>query len=174
MTAGLVLLLVISQVFQVNNNSFLQTQDLVKTIANDAADAGSLYYENEAFFDGEKVYNKEESNKCIKDIIFSGLDLDESGVVRNNTFLEDNQVHYTSYFMDETGDFSKYVDGNLSSTEKVTLPYTFTEALNGYTKQITEPMVIVTIDMGDYDYKMGFINDIRLVRTSGYEYQGRN
>lgn len=158
--------------FQMTTDKFTEMQDVVKTAANDAADAAALLYDVDRYAGGEKVFNKEDGNKAILSIIKGNLKL-EDGMMFQNPVLRE-ACHYTTYFVDGTGEVSKYQDGLFVSSQTITFPFEFIEGNTNYTKTITEATVIVTIDAGKFDYPLAIIKDPKLIRTSGYEYIGNN
>ena len=165
------ILLSISGAFGFDNDEYHLAQDRYKAVANDAADAAALFYDQEAFAEGIKVFNKTEGNKAVKDIIKSGLNLNDSlsgGIVK---YAEGVHTYYTYYF-DEDGKMTKYHEDTLISTTDVEYPYVFKESLTDYTSKITKPTVIVTISAGKFDFRLKTIDDPELIRTSGYEYVG--
>lgn len=168
---ALTILLSTVMIFKIDNDEYQLTQDRYKTIANNAADAASLYYNKGQFSNGMKVFDKNSGNQATKDIIFKGLNLDserKGGITQYALGRHD----YYIYFFDETGVLSKYKNESFLSSEDIVFPYTFEEALTGYKTQVTEPTVLITIDAGKFDFRESFIHDQELIRTSGYEYVG--
>lgn len=170
---GLALTLVLStaMIFKMDNDEFQLTQERYKTIANNAADAASLYYNKEQFSNGIKVFNKTSGNQAAKDVILKGLSLNDErkgGITKYALGKHD----YYIYFFDETGVLSKYKNGIFLSSEDIVFPFTFEESLTGYKTQVTEPTVLITIVAGKFDFRESFIHDQELIRTSGYEYVG--
>lgn len=146
-------------VFHVDNDAFLYSQERLKHVADDCSAAASLYYDIDQFGGGYKVFNKAEGNKAIAYLI--GVDLKKAP-----------QAYYTYYF-DEDGKMSEYKGSELiSSKSGIAYPYIFEESRTGYKTEIKKPTVVVTIDMGNFDYRLQFISDKGLIRTSGYEYVG--
>ena len=80
-------------------------------------------------------------------------------------------IDYFAYYFDGDGKLYEYQNGTLKGTETIIYPYTFTEKLTGYKKQVEGPTVIVTIDAGIFDFRESFIKDPELIRTSSYEYR---
>lgn len=100
----------------------------------------------------------------------AGLSLDNSLKEVQSIYLEDIHNYYIYYF-DGDGTFSTYKEKTLIKSEKINYPFKFKEQLNDYENTITEPMVVVTIDAGKFQYR-GILPDADMIRTSGYEYVG--
>ncbi|MFV0516533.1 MAG: hypothetical protein ACK5MV_03990 [Aminipila sp.] len=156
---GLFLIFSAFSVYQVDNDIYLLKQEQLKHIADDCSAAAMLYYDKDYFGSGVKVFDKTAGNQAIDYIL--KYDLVES------------PKEYFTYYFDGNGKKTTYKDNKLISEEEgIKYPYQFTEALTGYKSMVNEPRVIVTINSGDFDYRLTFINDQRLIRTSGYEYVG--
>ncbi|MPN58757.1 hypothetical protein SDC9_206470 [bioreactor metagenome] len=118
-----------------------------------------LYYEEDSFGGGYKVFNKTAGNDAVEYLIGKNL--------------SDSPEEYFTYYFDGDGTVTVYKGRDKIAEDKgITYPYLFEEKLTGYKSMVTEPRVIVTINMGLFDYRLTFMKDQRLIRTSGYEYVG--
>lgn len=158
-TAGISVVFLLFIAFQVDHNRYLEQQVEIKSAAQDAADAAALYYDQESYAIGKKIFDQAEGIKAAQ------------AIIENQTMLPAG-IHYTVYFLDESG-MSTYQGGAFVGIANITLPYLFTELQTGYTKQINNSTVIVTIDAGTFEYTLPFLSDPPLIRTSSYEYVGR-
>lgn len=168
----LILILVIFLAFQFDNDQFVQMQEFHKRVADDCADAASLYYDEEEFSEGIKIFKKDEGNKAIAYILKESLNL-KGDLTAQTPYLKDTYTYYTYYF-DGDGTLSQYKEKTLIDQKKIEYPYNFREERTGYEKKINFATVIVTVDAGKFDYRLAFINKPRLIRTSGYEYWNYN
>lgn len=146
-------------IFQIDNDTFSFNQEQLKHVADDCSAAAMLYYEEEPFSEGVKIFDKTAGNDAVEYII--GHDLKEY------------PENYYVYYFDGNGKMSKYKGKRLIAEEEgISYPYMFCEALTGYQSLVNEPRVIVTLDCGEFDYRLNYITDPKLIRTSGYEYVG--
>ncbi|WP_312648908.1 hypothetical protein [Aminipila sp.] len=156
---GIFLIFSAFSIYQVDNDIYLLQQEQLKHICDDCSAAAMLYYDEDSFAKGDKVFNKTAGNDAIEYLI-------------QNDF-KDQPKEYLTYYFEGDGTMTRYNGSQLVGEEKgIEYPYTFEEKLTGYKSLVSEPRVIVTIDMGDYDYRLTFMRDQRLIRTSGYEYVG--
>lgn len=156
--------------FQMYTDKLIDTESLLKSTANNAANAAALYYDMDEYSEGNKVFNKEEGNKAILFTIKENLKLNNDMSFKGD-ILPDT-CHYIVYYFDETEKMTKYQDDSFVTRETVNFPFEFVEQKSNYKKTITEATIIVTIDAGTFNYSLAFIQDPKLVRTSAYEYKG--
>lgn len=155
-------------VFQIDQNQYLQASALVKATANDCSDAAALYYDQEQYADGHKIFDKDQGNAAILHLLKTNLHLTAEMTFQRKMFQD--TCHYTTYYFDGDGVMSTYMDGKFVSDRVITFPYLFEEVETEYQALISEAMVVVTINAGIADYKLKFITDPQLVRTSAHEY----
>ncbi|WP_206457883.1 hypothetical protein [Anaerovorax sp. IOR16] len=157
-TFALVLLLSSFSIFQVDNDSFLLQQEKLKHVADDCAAAASLYYTSDSYGDGIRIFDKDHGNSAV------------SYLIKQN--LKEDPLQYYVYYFDGDGHVTEYKGKDLVKRQKVEYPYLFEESLTGFKEMVYEPKTIVTIDYKLFDYRLVFLRDARLIRTSGYEYVG--
>lgn len=156
---GIFLIFSAFSIYQLDNDTYLLLQEQLKHTADDCSAAAMLYYDEGFFSEGRKVFDKTAGNDAVEYLI-------------NNNLRELPEEYFTYYF-DGDGKMTAYKGRQKIRTEAgITFPYLFTEELTGYTSPVNEPRVIVTINSGMFDYRVIFMKDQRLVRTSGYEYVG--
>lgn len=168
-TGALIILLTTLHMFQVSNDQYLYLQSRYKAVANDCADAAALFYDQEQYSVGIKTFNKSEGNAAIREIMSTSLELDDS-LHSEQKRLPEVHTYYTYYF-DSEG-MTVYYEDRFISNSKVEIPYSFSEPITGFKEDIKAPTVIVTIAAGIFDYRLLFITNPELIRTSGYEYIG--
>lgn len=157
-TLAMIILFAAFMTYQADTDSFLLQQEELKHAADNCSAAASLYYTADAYGEGIKIFNKEEGNKAIAHLIQNGL--------------REAPQNYYAYYFDGDGTMYTYEGESLMGKQTVEYPYLFQEPLTGYRQMIREPMVVVTIDYLTYDYRLPFLHDMELIRTSGYEYVG--
>lgn len=158
-TFAMFLLFVPFTIYDIDNDIYLLKQEQLKHVADDCSAAAMLYYSEDEFGGGYKVFNKTAGNDAVEYL------------VGNN--LSDLPEEYFTYYFDGDGTITVYKGRNkIAENMGITYPYLFEEELTGYKSMITEPRVIVTINMGRFDYRLTFMDEQRLIRTSGYEYVG--
>lgn len=157
-------------IYQHDHNRYLRELLNLKYVADECSASASLYYDDENLRKGLKVYNIIESERSIKELLKKNLILDDSLKPINNNYWQDNIIYY-SYYFDDSGMMKVYKNNVLQEQKVFTYNYLFTDPLTGYTKLITEPTVIVTINAGKSRYRLAYINNNRnSIRSSGYEY----
>ncbi len=156
---AVILMLSSFSIYQIDNDSYSLMQEQLKHVADDCSAAAMLYYDEDFFSGGYKVFNKAEGNNAIEHLI------------QNN--LKQQPEEYFAYFFDGSGKMTAYRGKQkIKEKDNIEYPYLFTEELTGYKSLVNEPKVIVTINRGLFDYRLNFMEDKRLIRTSGYEYVG--
>lgn len=164
-----IIVLLTFTVFQIDNDSFMREQEHLKRAADDCSAAASLYYDQEQFAMGTKVFNKAVGNEAVLYLIKRNLNLN-SDLTFDSPYFNQAFDYYVYYFDgDET--MTEYKNGQLvAEKQDAKFPYSFREELTGYTQEVKAATVIVTIDAGPFNYRISFINDPECVRSSGYEY----
>lgn len=133
---GIFLIFAAFSVYHVDNDTYLLLQEQLKHTADDCSAAAMLYYDEGFFSEGCKVFNKTEGNHAVEYLI------------KNNLWTQP-EAYYTYYF-DGNGKMAAYKGRQLLREEGgISYPYLFREGLTGYESLVTEPRVIVTIDMGN-------------------------
>lgn len=166
-SVAIFLVLSISFLFQTKHDQFILLEELVKSTANQCANTAALYYEEEAYSEGHKVFKKQEGNIAIKRILQESLGLKEDMTFQKLSLT--GHCDYMVTYFDETGLMTSFHNGIQSEEKDITFPYLFREVKSGYEKKIERPMVIVTIDVGRFSYRIATVDAPQIIRTSGYE-----
>lgn len=157
--SALIVLFTMFLVFQNDNNTYLRYQEKLKYVAEEASNSAMLFYDEDEFGNGRKIFDLTKGNQIINMLLQSNLkDADETTCI--------------VYYFDDSGKRRKYENGVLKEEENFLFNFLFTETLTGYQKLITEPTVIVTL-VGKGKFRLSFLadKDIFCIRTSGYEYK---
>lgn len=165
---AIVIIFSIFMIFQADNDGFLREQQYLKSVADDCSNAAALYYDQEMYADGVKVFNKAEGNTAILYVLKNNLHLN-SDLTSEDDALQAAFRYYTYYF-DGDGTMTTYEGDTLASQDTFSFPYQFREERTGYEQMVYEATVIVTIDAGEFNYRLATVSDPELIRTSGYEY----
>lgn len=172
-TIAMVIVLGVFMVFHVENDRYNVFQADLKSLTNDCAGAAILYYDHDAYSDGNKVFKKEEGESVIRALIQEYFYLDDNMNFPNDFSKHlSGTVHYKTFYFDYQG-LTIYEDGQFQSKEALTYPYLFRDENSDFVKQITDATVIVTVDCGDFDFSLAFLDSPKLIRTSAYEFVGR-
>lgn len=174
-------------------NYRLQTEFL-KHCADEASASAMLYYDNYYNADtfnpvklgknyGQLVFNEEEGIEAIETVLKQWLKLDGHGKL---TAQEDSyfkgEINYTAYFFNEVSDeklseifsCSVYKNGNRIEEQCFKTKdrsYMYMDAELKYEKLITSANVIITINAGRASFRLSFIKEPIVVRSSGYDYE---
>lgn len=171
-TIGVLFVMIIFSVYQVDSNMLMQKQEELKYIADEAADTAALCYDDEEYGDGNLVIEDDVANAAVLDILKKNLSLDVN-LKPTRGYWKDT-LSYTVYYFDDSLSQRTYTNGAYVSSSPFTYGEMFEEPTTGYRKVITEPTAIVTLHAGAprirLDSLSGVLPDI--VQTSAYEYVG--
>jgi len=156
-------------VFQVDNNKYVRYQEELKYHADECSNTAILNYDPIEYAQGNKVFDTLKANEKVKEILKLNLELDDNLQPLPNSYWQESIDYYT-YFFDDTGIKKSYRNGILQEQSPFSFNFMFTEPVTGYSKLITEPTVVVTLDAGKPYYRLSFLNPSNVVRTSAYEY----
>ncbi|QSX04913.1 hypothetical protein JYG23_09435 [Sedimentibacter sp. zth1] len=172
---ALCILLLFLIVFQTDNyNCRLESQNL-KYCADEASASASLFFDNISvenandFTSGYKIFDEKEGIIAIERVIQVYLKTDSSLLPTLKSYWED-KINYTVYFFDDDLICNVYTNGIKTDSFMFNYPFLYTDELLYYNKTIAKPIVIVTINAGKSRYRLNFISQITIVRSSGYEY----
>lgn len=156
---GLALIIVFSifAVFQNDNNTYLRQLEYIKYTADECAATANLYYISKDYHNGKKVFNRDECEKAIRDIIVTNLSLNDDLSPLSQSYWTD-KITYNVYYYDDSNTI---------------YPFLFTDSLTGYMSSINKPTVIVTITAGRPRFRLNFLQELNIIaiRSSAYEYQ---
>lgn len=143
----------------------------LKYCTDECSSTAALYYDEvleKNSLEGLKIFNENEGIKGVESIIDSYLNVNKDlNFVDNKIFK--GSVHYSVYFFNGNGKCNVYQDGIKESSFSFTFPYLYKDKFLGYYKCISEPNVIVTINIGKY-YSSIFTTNYDVIMSSGYEY----
>lgn len=142
-------------IYQQDNNQFIRALEDLKYVADECSDSASLFYNTSQFGKGKKTFNQIEGKKAIKDILKKNLNLDDTLTPLPGGYWTET-IEYDVYFFDDSN---------------TTFPYLFTDPKTSYSKTLTEPTVIVTVNAGKPRFRLSFLNPSDAIRSSAYEYE---
>ncbi len=159
MLFGIAFLLVytISTVFQQDYNLNQRQLEKVKFVCEEASASASLYHSKTEYAEGREVFDQAEGKKALEDQIKTLLYLDSSFIPTASSYWRD-KANYKVYFFDDSN---------------TTYPYVFVDPDTGYTRTITDPTVVVTINTGRPRYRLSFITLTDTIRSSSHEWISR-
>lgn len=190
--AVLIILLLIITFWQDHLNYRLQAEFL-KHCADEASASAMLYYDNYYNDDtenpvkigknlGQVVFNESEGIKAIEYILKNWLKLEGVGNLtpKADSYYKD-EINYTAYFFNEVIDESLgevfscnvYKNGKRIDEEcfkTINRSYIYKDNYLKYEKLITTANVIITINAGKARFRLAFIKEPILIRSSGYDY----
>jgi hypothetical protein len=143
-------------VFQQDHNRFLRQQEDLKHIADDVAASTAGYCNEDEYSEGRFIFNQAEGNKVLEYQLKSLLHLNDSFVPQDRYWKD--KVSYKVYFFDDSN---------------TTYPHIFVDADTGYTKAITQPTVVVTVNAGKPRYRLPFMPLEDTIRSGAYEWKER-
>lgn len=170
-TAAIVVLFAVLTVFFSENISYQVLQDELKVAATDAADAALLYYDEQSYAEGIKVFKRDEGMRAAEQVLKDSKVINDDFSVKESKYVS-GIVEYDVYFFDEAGNSYLYENGILSSVGTFEFPYTFTEPRLGHSEIINDATVVVVLDAGEFDYSLPVLPDPKAIRMSAYEYVG--
>lgn len=165
---GLVILLCGFNAFQVEHDAYLRAQYQIKVLCDDASSAGSLMLESPKYAIGERVYDQRAAEALIKQLIMLNMRLDSTLAPKVESFW-DEVVAYTTYYVDDEQILSIYKNGVLQSQSAFSYNTILTESCTEYMKLITEPTVIVAIDVPYPKRSVSWLEWPNIKRSSAYE-----
>lgn len=167
--AAMIVLWTMFFIYQTDTNKYTRELEHLKHTADECAASAALYYNDEKYGEGIKVYNQAEGNKAILYLMKNNLNLNDDLSPKNPFFS--GTVSYYAYYFDDSGYMYSYKNGEYQGKTAIAFGYLFTEPSTGYKKLIAEPCVVVTINEGKANYKLSFLKISDAIRTSAYEYK---
>ncbi|GEM_PF-6604124 len=169
---ALVLIFSLFSVYQSDSNRLSEHKEALKYAADEAAATAGLFYRQEEYAEGRKVFDDEKANEKLRSVTRKNLKLDEEMKPLEGGYWTD-KLHYEVVYFDDSLKKRVYKDGNYISTESFSYGDVFEDVTCGYIKVITEPAVAVMFHAGKPGMRLPFLKDIVTVsETSLYEYVG--
>lgn len=169
---AVVVLLMVFNVFQVEHDRYLRAQEYIKVQCDDMAAGGALFFQEDEYARGRKIFDKEVSEGIIKQLIISNLKLDNSLIPRQDSFWE--SIEYETYYIDDSGYMVTYQNGVFKELDAFEYSSYLSTQETGEIKLITEPTVVVVVWAKYTIEQCGWISWPEIVRSSAYEYIDRN
>ncbi len=170
---ALVVLMILFNSFQVEHDTYFRAQNRVKEVCDDAAGAGALIYEADAYGTGVRVYDKAGAEAIIKTLIMKNMHLKADATPEADAFWVD-KIKYATYYIDDSHALTVYKNGQYVRSSAFSYHSIFTEPDTGYEKLITEPTVIVTIEAQYPVRGASWMRWPAIIRSSAYEDYDRN
>lgn len=143
-------------VFQEEYNRFNRYLHKEKFTTEEVAAAASQYRYLSDYSEGRIVFNQPEAIKAAEYVLKKNLKLNEDFTPLDNSYWKDT-ISYTIEFFDDSN---------------TTFPFLYEHDTNYFTLTLTDPTVIVTINLGSPDFST-FTNSHSFFRTAAHTWQER-
>ena len=110
----------------------------------------------EDYTDGKLIFNQSESTKAVEYILQKNLKLNSNLFPESNSYWQE-QIHYEINFFDDS---------------TTAYPYLYEDVNKFITLTITDPTVVITINVGKPRYRL-LDNPPNVIRTAAHEWKGR-
>lgn len=157
MGAAMVLLFTLFLYFQEDHDRFQRYDFRAKYAAEEAAAAAAQYIQNDQYGEGKLVFNQEEAIKAAEYMLKTHLSLDNQFKPIPGTYWLD-QMSYKIEFFDESN---------------TTFPKLYEHESNYFTMVITDPTVVITVNLGRPRYRVVFKNAPPVFRTAAHTWKER-
>ena len=166
---ALIIIILIMIIFQTDNYNYRLQSDFLKLCADEASNSALLFYDEDKFRGGQKIFNEAEGIKIIEYVIKSYLKTDGALLPLKESYWKD-RISYTAYFFNDNLICGVYKNGIKINSFSFLYPYLYTDDELLYKKSVAEATVIVTINAGRKKYRLIFLSGPVTIRSSGYEY----
>lgn len=167
---ALIIIILIMLVFQIDNYNYRLQSNFLKFCADEASNSASLFYDENNFKNGIKIYNEVDGIKSIEHVIQNYLKTDNGLSPLKESYWTD-KISYTAYFFNDNLTCNVYKNGIKTETLNFVYPFTYTDSELHYKKTFSKATVIVTINAGKINYRLSFTSKPICIRSSGYEYE---
>ncbi|HML38785.1 MAG TPA: hypothetical protein PKA19_15420 [Bacillota bacterium] len=145
---AIILINVMSLTFHADYARYELTEQALKNEADKCAAAAILYFDEEAYGDGELFLKDNDAVEAVKGML-------------------DEKCSYQMHLLDDSGRHRTYENGKLKSETAFSYPYTFVDEA-GYESVIDRPAVIVTVSYESDFYRLDGIESKTIMRSSMY------
>lgn len=165
---AIILLNILFLTYQQDIDRYIRAETMLKAITEECAAGAALYSEKTTeHFEGKIIGNPSEMMKYVEYILKNSFNLDNNLQPISESYIKN--VNYYLYIFDDIQTHRTIKNGTTIETKPLNFPYTFTDT-TGYTTQITEPSVIVTIEIDTTDFfRLPFITKTKVIRSALYE-----
>lgn len=167
---AIIIIILFMLVFQVDNYNFRLQSNFLKHCADEASNSALLFYDENEFKNGKKIFKESDGIKVIEHVIQSYLKTDSGLAPLNESYWTD-RISYTAYFFNDDLTCNVYKNGIKTETFNFNYPYRYTDEEMSYIKSVAKASIIVTINAGKVRYRLTFSAKPICIRSSGYEYE---
>ena len=167
---AIIIIVLIMLVFQIDNYNYRLQSNFLKNCVDEASNSAMLFYDENEFKDGKKIFDEVDGIKSIEHVIQSYLKADISLVPKKESYWTD-KISYTVYFFNDNLTCNIYENGIKTNKFDFTYPYLYTDEELNYKKSVGKATIIVTINAGKVRYRLSFSEKPSCIRSSGYEYE---
>lgn len=150
---AIIMISLMSLAFHSDYANYELTEQALKSEADKCASAAVLYFDEEAYGDGELLLKDNDAVKAVEGML-------------------DEKCTWQLYLFDDSGRHRTYKDGRLTAETSFFYPCTFADE-TGYETEIDRPAVIVTVSYeGDF-YRLARVGQKAITRSSMYTVNSR-
>ncbi len=166
---AILILLIQFNFFQLDFDSYIRAMETLKFQAEDCSVAGALCTEDDSFGIGQILYDIQQSEDKIRELLIKNMDLN-STMCSNDTSYWMGKVDYTVWYYDD--DFECVKTQNGKEVERYLFSYgdVFHDDVTGYEYLIVNPTVIVRLEVDGIHHRTEWIKWNRITRVASYEY----
>lgn len=155
---GLIIVLVFSFLFTVDTNTLYDQKVLANDIAEDCANSGATFYNNNAFFYGTMEFNDASVCDVTWEIISHEYSLDETR--KSSAAYYRDQFDYDIAIFDDSMTARYYHNGVSTGSEPFEYYNKKYTDIKGRVHRINYPSIIVSIDGGRAKFKADLFDDL--------------
>ncbi len=150
---AIIIINVLSLTFHTDYSRYELTEQALKNEADKCATAAVLYFDEEAYGDGELLLKDDDAVKAVEGML-------------------DERCTWRMHLFDDSGRYRTYENGRLDADAAFSYPHSF-EDETGYEMVIDRPAVIVTVSYeGDF-YRLAGVGQKTVSRSSMYTVNSR-
>lgn len=150
---AIIIINILSITFHIDYSRYELTEQALKNEADKCAAAAVLYFDEEAYGNGELLLKDDDAVKAVEGMV-------------------DEKCTWQMHLFDDSGRHRTYENGLMTAETVFSYPYSF-EDETGYKTTIDRPAVIVTVSYeGDF-YRLAGVGQKTIMRSSMYTVNSR-
>lgn len=128
----------------------------LRYVTDEISVSASLFCDSSAYSDGRIIYNYDQGLAALEDQLKYLLRLDDSFVPLAGSYWTD-PIKYKVYFYDHSNVLRVYLNGLLVDQLPFDFPVLYKDSDTLFTKVVTVPTVVVSINAGRSRYRVSFL-----------------
>jgi len=150
---AIIMISLMSITFHADYSRYELTEQALKNEADKCASAAVLYFDEEAYGDGEILLKDDDAVKAVQGML-------------------DEKCAWQLHLFDDSGRHRRYENGRVTAETDFSYPYSF-EDETGYETVINQPAVIVTVSHESDFYRLDGVEEKTIKRSSMYTVNSR-